>query len=258
MDTFEGKLETIYHSTSEIGQQTKVRMAMAERKPDRIRTLHTLFLCRDFLNDVLWWESTGTTNGSCYGFKHNPKTNPIVKDKTTILLDLDETTLTPEDYIKSAAAMFGQLEKGLKGIEKTVFTAIAGKNTKKAVLVEGDKVWQKCAPLLSIYTCFLRVACRKDYDKNGTWRDAIKGERTNEAQYLRTAGLDESEALFRSAPKWLDVDIPGNAGWKAKAEIHVVHNMGFQNFLLGMKKTLGPVDMYREHCLLHDLYGAMA
>ena len=257
MDMFEGKLETIYHATSEIGQQTMLRMAMAERKGEKIRTLHTLFLCRDFLNDTLWWEATGDTKGSCFGFKHNPKLNPIVRDKTVLLMDLDETKLSPQEYADSASSLFQILEKGLD-IKKTEFTIIAGKNVKKAVLVEGDKVWQKVAPLLSIYTCFLRLAARKDIDWKTGWRNIMKGTHSNEATYLRAAGLDESEALFFSAPKWVDVTIPGNAGWKDDVSVFTVHNMGFQNFLLGMKKkTTDTSDLYRPFCYLHDVYAKM-
>ncbi|MCI0560818.1 MAG: hypothetical protein MN733_20230, partial [Nitrososphaera sp.] len=223
MSTFNGTLETTFHPTNEIWQQTKCRMAMARRSGDKIKTLHTLFKCRDFLNDTLYWEAARIHDGVMYGFKHNPVLNPIEKTKTTILFDLDETDLTPAEFIQSATGLLTILEKDLD-IEKTQFTEIAGKNTKKAVLVEGDPVWQKCAPLLSIYTCFLRFACRKPIKSWKNWQRMVDEEHTNETQYLRTHTIQRSYDLFRSAPKWKAVEIPGKAGWKPNTTIDVIHN----------------------------------
>ncbi|MCI0564780.1 MAG: hypothetical protein MN733_40455, partial [Nitrososphaera sp.] len=132
MNTFDGTLETTFHKTSEIWQQTKCRMAFARRTGDKIKTLHTLFLCRDFFNDTIYWEAARIHDGVMYGFKHNPILSPIEQKKTTILFDLDETGLTPSDFIESASGLMEILEEGLD-IEKTQFTEIAGKNTKKAV-----------------------------------------------------------------------------------------------------------------------------
>lgn len=231
-------------------------MAMAVRDGDKIKTLHTLFLCRDFFNDTLFWEASGKTDGVIYGFRHNPIKNPIERKKTTILFDLDETNLTPSEFIESASALMEILEKDLD-IEKTQFTEIAGKNTKKAVLIEGDPVWQVCAPLISIYTCFLRFACRKLSSlKNWeNWAKLASKECTNEARYLAASSPTESYKLFRSAPKWKKIKIPGHAGWKPGTSLDTVHNMGFQNFLGGIVNPKG--DKFREKCLLHAIYEKM-
>ncbi|MCI0558342.1 MAG: hypothetical protein MN733_07590 [Nitrososphaera sp.] len=229
-------------------------MAMARRTGDKIKTLHTLFRCRDFFNDTIYWEATGQTDGVKYGFKHNPVMNPTEKKKTTILFDLDETDLTPSEFIESATGLLTILENDLD-IEKTQFTEIAGKNTKKAVLVEGDPVWQKCAPLISIYTCFLRFACREPIRCWKNWRRMVDEEQTNETQYLRAHSIQRSYDLFRSAPKWKAIKLPGHAGWKPGTSIDTVHNMGFQNFLNGIvnpKETI-----YRPQCLLHAVYEKM-
>ncbi len=256
MSTFNGTLETVFHHTSEIPQQTPCRMAMARRTGDKIKTLHTLFLCRDFFNDTLFWEAAGQHDGVMYGFKHNPILNPIERTKTTILFDLDETGLTPAEFIESASALMQILEKGLD-IEKTQFTEITGKTSKKAVLIEGDPVWQCCAPLISVYTCFLRFACRKLSSIGGwtNWRKLAADEHTNEAGYLRSNTTVASYTLFRSAPKWKTIEIPGHVGWKPGTDLHFVHNMGFQNFLNEVKHPGRAY--YREHCFLHDIYEKM-
>ncbi|MCI0559048.1 MAG: hypothetical protein MN733_11170 [Nitrososphaera sp.] len=254
MNTFDGTLETTFHKTNEIWQQTKCRMAFARRAGDKIKTLHTLFMCRDFLNDTIYWESTGQIDGVMYGFKHNPVLNPIERNKTTILFDLDETDLTPSEFIESATGLMTLLEKDLD-VEKTQFTEIAGKNTKKAVLVEGDPVWQKCAPLISVYSCFLRFACRKPIRSWKNWKNMAQEEHTNEAQYLNAHGPERAYDLFRSAPKWKTVEIPGHAGWKPNTQLGIIHNMGFQNFLSGIvnpKETA-----YRPSCYLHAIYEKM-
>lgn len=256
MGMFDGKLETTFHRTSEIPQQTKMRMAMAQRYVDTIKTKHTFFLCRDFFNDVLFWEAAKDSTSSIYGFKHNYKTNPIDRTKTTILLDLDETTLSPSEYIESASKLFAILEKGL-AIDKTVFTEITGKNTKKAVLVEGDPVWQKCAPLISIYTCFLRLAARASADwKKMPWSRLIESDVSNEARYLRSCGAEPSQKLFRSAPKWVDLQLPGLVGWKPDAPISLVHNMGFQTFLQDVARP-NSTSALKESCHLFDIYATL-
>ncbi|MCI0562249.1 MAG: hypothetical protein MN733_27500 [Nitrososphaera sp.] len=254
MTTFNGTLETTFHSTSEIWQQTKCRMAMAKRVDNKIKTLHTLFMCRDFFNDTIYWEAARIHNGVKYGFKHNPILNPLEQNKTTILFDLDETGLTPSEFIESASGLMTLLEEDLD-IEKTQFTEIAGKNTKKAVLIEGDSVWQKCAPLISVYTCFLRFACRKPIKSWKNWKKMVKEEKTNEAIYLASHTPEKAYDLFRSAPKWKSVEIPGHAGWKPGSSIDYIHNMGFQNFLNGIVNPKETV--YRPHCLLHAIYENM-
>jgi len=214
----------------EISQPTPLKMAFARKTPIGIETCHAMVLCRDFLNDIVYWNRNGG-GGIVHGFKYNIKDGPIYPDQTMMLLKLSSLkNMKADQYIQAGMELFEQLEQNV-GVNKTIFEKIDDTH----VLITGDKIWQKYGPLISIWTCFLRLIPNLPSWKTIDWMSWVQekynnGISTHEIRYLADPKPKCVKAFFESAPSWRQIELE-NSGFDKKASIHDIHNFGFISLL---------------------------
>lgn len=158
----------------EIGQQKKVLFSFCNKKGNVLKQLFSPVLCRDFLSDVLVAEEWNK-KVSRYAFVYNPARTKIDRDKTRLLLTINDED---KNNLINNLDILHEIEHNNKLI-RTEITHVDD-NT---LLVEGSKVWLNSTFSLHLYT-FLLKAISYEYEHN--WFEELKDKETNEANYARS------------------------------------------------------------------------
>lgn len=115
--------------------------------------------CKDYLQDAIQSRVLNKKRG-IYGFSYDPKTEPLISFKSTDLLVTNSQDLNLELNIKNCLDFINQVEDHLK-IKNTIVFKVENpplKYLKSGVFYfKGSNRWIKSAPMISMYTLFIRV-----------------------------------------------------------------------------------------------------
>lgn len=181
--------EDPYADLSEIGQRGSLRMAFATMTGNEsYETQHLFVKCRDFLNDAVIGSHGSYETPEIYGFKFDGENNPIDRDKTRLILRVDEAT---EEYknFRSNLKKFNDMisESNMERTRAWVCERKGGSMGCKYVLVEGDSRWVDHVTAMSFYSLMLRTLTTSKVPEDMSYADYLKNKdyhSYNDNQYL--------------------------------------------------------------------------
>ena len=197
----------------------KTKIQWLERKPDtyisqiysyglefafatKTKQCTDFVFCKDFLHDCVY-ANLHKKEISPYGFRYDPKLNPINFAKTHLLVaNVSDSKL--ESKIAGCQDFLNQAEKKLGLISTKIFNCEEPPEKYKngVFLYRGSKMWLNSPPMLSLYSLFIRLGfCHTIGDNLTTTMDLIQQNKLNPYQqndkdYL-TRSRDGIDAILR-------------------------------------------------------------
>ncbi|HJS83040.1 MAG TPA: hypothetical protein VJ742_09435, partial [Nitrososphaera sp.] len=206
----------------------------------------TFVYCKDFLHDAVW-AMVNKAPWQIYGFKYDPN-----KDKH---LDLKNCTLAfrntqyknkPDEFhaqMKACQSFLNGMEKRI-GFKKSKFYQVENPDG-PCWLIVGDKKWQHAAPLLGLFTIFIRLGFAHDLKETAdqTLEKAYAGE-IKIGDSSNYAGNNDCGYL-QSAKKGVELMLSLGTG--------VFHPKMEDNYPMSLKTaslhdSFGPVNFTRGSC----------
>ena len=183
------------------------------------------FKCKDYLNDILYYEERKKPF-YIYGLANNNLKGNISRDKTRLALyfpDKDREKQTLENL-----GFLNELEKS-NGLELTTLTPT---NQPLVYMVEGDSYWLSATYLISFYTSYLRWLGYPLVVGELVSQQILKHTRyCTDADHLRMYKCEDRMAFFEQNVRCLDDQVTKdrNGVFSAKDrdyDIYAVHNSG--------------------------------
>lgn len=198
------------------------------------RILHTPFMCKDYLSDIFWAEITKRQE-KVYGLEWKPGTLDVSAEKFQLAVMGGKEKMV--ERIEQLETFIHHFEAAL-GIPEC---SIMPTDNKKNIVVEFDRAWTRCGPLLSTLTTLIRIAGKYEGGDPAAYLDGVVNE-LNEARksttpvyisYRPEYMYVEAERLRVNLLPKLKHLLAGfqiDHAWERTKSVHDAHNYGILTF----------------------------
>ena len=122
---------------------------------DNMNPLHQRFKCKDYLNDVIWYETNNNYDKPVFGFTYEKQDYKLIEHDTLYIgLSSDKFDLTNEECRGKLELFLNEAEDKLGFIFSEVELCENG------LVIKFSNEWIQAPYLLSIFSLFLRVGLR--------------------------------------------------------------------------------------------------